>query len=117
MSDSTLSISGIHAFGRHGASHGERDEPQEFVVDLEVVVSVAADELEATADYRDLAATARSVVEGASFVLLETLADGVASAVLRSSERVQRVTAKVHKPRAARSIEADDVAATGSAHR
>jgi dihydroneopterin aldolase len=115
MIESTIAISGIRASGRHGASAGERDDPQEFVVDLQVAVAAADDELEATADYRALAAAARSVVEGASFVLLETLADAVASAVVRSSGQVRRVTAIVHKPRAARAVEADDVSATGTA--
>ena len=30
----TIHLVSIHAFGRHGASPGERDTPQEFVIDV-----------------------------------------------------------------------------------
>ncbi len=109
-----LFLSGIRASGRHGANEGERDEPQEFVVDLDVEVDAAEDELGATADYRELAATAREVVEKESFVLLETLAEAVAT---RAAELpgALRATAVVHKPAAMRSIGIDGVAAAASA--
>ncbi|MDP9243109.1 MAG: dihydroneopterin aldolase [Actinomycetota bacterium] len=111
-----LFLSGIRASGRHGANEGERDEPQEFVVDLDVEVDAAEDELGATADYRELAATAREVVEKESFVLLETLAEAVAT---RAAELpgALRATAVVHKPAAMRSIGIDGVAAAASAGR
>jgi dihydroneopterin aldolase len=111
-----LFISGIRASGRHGANEGERDEPQEFVVDLDVEVEAAADELGATADYRELAATAREVVGRESFVLLETLAEAVAT---RAAELPGALSATVvvHKPAAMRSIGIDGVAAAASAGR
>jgi dihydroneopterin aldolase len=111
-----LFLSGIRASGRHGANEGERDQAQEFVVDLDVEVEVSADELDATADYRKLAASAREVVEQESFVLLETLAEAVAT---RAAElpRALRATAVVHKPAAMRSIGIDGVAAAASAGR
>jgi dihydroneopterin aldolase len=111
-----LFLSGIRASGRHGANEGERDEPQEFVVDLDVEVEAAADELGATADYRELAATAREVVEKESFVLLETLAGAVATRAVELPGAL-RATAIVHKPAAMRSIGIDGVAAAASAGR
>jgi dihydroneopterin aldolase len=108
-----IALTGIRASGRHGVDEAERMEAQEFVIDLEVVVSVDRDELDGTADYRVLAQTARDVVEGQSFSLLETLADAVAHAAYEQ-ESVEEVTAVVHKPRAARSIGADDVSATAT---
>ena len=51
----TLRITGILASGRHGASSGERDQPQDFVVDLEVEVAPETDELDRTVDYREIA--------------------------------------------------------------
>jgi dihydroneopterin aldolase len=108
--DVELTLRGIRARGRHGASPGETDRPQEFVVDLEVVVDVGADRLDATADYRALARTARAAVEDEPVVLLETLAGRVADAVARL-DRVVRVRAIVHKLRAAESVEAEDVSA------
>jgi dihydroneopterin aldolase len=103
-------LTGIRAAGRHGASPGERLESQEFVVDLDVLVTVAEDSLDATVDYRVLADTARQMVAGASFELLESLADAVARAVFQFSP-VARATVVVHKPRAAQSAGADDVSA------
>lgn len=107
----TLRITGITASGRHGASTGERDQAQEFVVDLEVEVAPAADEIGATADYREIAHTVRRTVDQRSFALLETVAQEVAEAV-RSLPGVLGVRAVVHKPRAANRLGVDDVSAT-----
>ena len=104
-------LTGIAASGRHGANPGERDAPQAFVVDLDVEVEVDGDELAATADYRALAVVARTAVAGGSFDLLETLAAEVARTVLESAPAARRVRAVVHKPAAARSMGAADVAA------
>ncbi|MFL5766347.1 MAG: dihydroneopterin aldolase [Actinomycetota bacterium] len=111
-----LFLSGIRASGKHGANDGERDQPQEFVVDLDVEVDPDADDLDATADYRALAETARAVVEQESFVLLERLAQAVADRTVKDGA-VRYVTAVVHKPAAMRSIGIDGVAAAASAGR
>jgi dihydroneopterin aldolase/2-amino-4-hydroxy-6-hydroxymethyldihydropteridine diphosphokinase len=111
-----LFLSGIRASGRHGANAGERDAPQEFVVDLDVEVEPTADDLDATADYRTLAATAREVVEEESFLLLESLAQSVASRLVQLPG-ARHATAVVHKPAAMRSIGIDGVAAAASAGR
>jgi dihydroneopterin aldolase len=113
MSRSLITISGVEAAGRHGANEGERLEPQPFLVDLEVVVTVDGDELEATADYRALTNAAREAVAGESVTLLETLAEAVAAAVFQF-ESVEEVTATVHKPRAAEAMGAIDVAASAT---
>ena len=110
MASFRVSLRGIRAEGRHGANPGERLASQAFVVDLDVVVDVEEDALDATADYRALVDAARDAVAGNSFELLETLADAVARAVY-ASEPVRRVVAVVHKPAAAGSIGIEDVAA------
>jgi dihydroneopterin aldolase len=111
-----LFLTGITAQGRHGVNPGEKDEPQDFVVDLDVEVGVADDKLSSTADYRSLIRTARETVEQGSFDLLETLAHAVADAVV-ALDGVVRVNAVVHKPGAARSNEVQGVAAAASAER
>lgn len=111
-----LFLTGITARGRHGANPGEKDEPQDFVVDLDVEVEVADDRLASTADYRSLIRAARETVEHGSFDLLETLAHAVADAVLAQAG-VVRVNAVVHKPGAARSNDVQGVAAAASAER
>ena len=111
-----LFLTGISAQGRHGANPGEKDEPQGFVLDLDVEVEVAEDRLASTADYRSLIRTARETVEQGSFDLLETLAHAVAAAVV-NQDGVVRVNAVVHKPSAARSNDVQGVAAAASAER
>lgn len=113
MSTSRLFLTGIAVAGRHGANPGERDQPQDFVVDLDVEVEVGADALEGTADYRTLIRTAREVVAETSFQLLESVAGAVAEAVSRLPG-VIRATAIVHKPAAARSNEVQGVAAAAT---
>jgi 7,8-dihydroneopterin aldolase/epimerase/oxygenase len=103
-----ITLKGIQAEGRHGANPGERRTLQAFVVDLDVVVDVDEDALDATADYRALTDAARQTVAQGSFELLETLADAVARAVYAHGP-VRRVVAVVHKPGAAASMGIDDV--------
>jgi dihydroneopterin aldolase len=107
---SRVSLAGIVAEGRHGANPGERDAPQEFLVDLDIVLSIDDDDLDQTLDYRAAADMARDVVAGTSFVLLESLAYAVARAVYQF-EPVASVRAVVHKPAAADSIGVEDVSA------
>jgi dihydroneopterin aldolase len=102
-------LTGIRASGRHGASPGERDQPQELVVDLAVTVDPSGDHLEDTADYRELAEAARSTIESESHQLLESIARSVVDAV-RRDPRVLSVTAVVHKPAAAARLDLADVA-------
>ena len=113
MTMSRLFLTGITASGRHGANPGEKDKPQDFVIDLDVEVEVARDDLDATADYRDLIRTARATVTEGSFDLLEALAAAVASAVA-GHPGVVRATAIVHKPAAARSNDVQGVAAAAT---
>src|SRR5919197_4738119 len=79
MVTSRLFLTGITCSGRHGATPGEKDEPQDFVVDLDDEVEAGGDELGPTADYRTAIETARATVEGESFDLLESLAKAVAN--------------------------------------
>lgn len=105
---SVISVDGIRALGRHGANPGEQLEVQEFLVDVEVWVDVERDSLTATVDYRAIVARVRDAIETTSFVLLESLAEAVATALIEL-EPVLRATAVVHKPGAARSLGVADV--------
>ena len=113
MTTSRLFLTGIDAAGRHGANPGERDQPQTFVVDLDVEVTVTADHVDGTSDYRTLIRTAREVVEQTTFELLESVATAVATAVAARSG-VVRATAIVHKPAAAASSRVQGVAAAAT---
>jgi dihydroneopterin aldolase len=114
VSPARLFLSGIRAEGRHGARPGEKDEPQPFVVDLDLEVDVGDDSIEATADYREITDAVREIVEHGSFDLIETMADAIARRVA-SAPRVVSVTAVVHKPNAAGRLAIDGVAAAATA--
>jgi dihydroneopterin aldolase len=109
-----LFLSGIRATGRHGARPGEKDEPQDFVVDLDIEVHVGDDDIGGTADYRGITEAVRAIVERRSFDLIESMAAAIADDVL-GIERVARVTAVVHKPNAAGRLGIDGVAAAVTA--
>jgi dihydroneopterin aldolase len=110
MTTARLFLSGIAASGHHGARPGEKDEPQDFVVDLDLEVEVGDDAIGATADYRLLSEAVRAVIVGGSYDLIEAMARDVAERVL-TFDHVTRVSAVVHKPNAARRLGIDGVAA------
>jgi dihydroneopterin aldolase len=111
---SRLFLSGIAANGRHGARPGEKDEPQPFVVDLDLEVEVAQDHIEATADYRGITGAVKAVIEDGSFDLIESMAQAIAERIL-SMPHITRVTALVHKPNAALRLGIDGVTAAATA--
>jgi dihydroneopterin aldolase len=95
-----IELRGMAFQGRHGVRPGERAEPQEFRVDIEVEADLgqagASDRLEDTVDYSRLRAIAREVVEGPSHQLLEALASAIAQRALQV-ERVESVAVRVAK--------------------
>jgi dihydroneopterin aldolase len=113
-----LSLLDMRFEGRHGAVEGEQEEPQPFEVDvvLHADLSLAAegDELSATVDYRIIAELARSVVEGPSVTLIETLAGDIARDVLDATDPalVDAVEVSVRKPQAALDVELETVEAS-----
>lgn len=106
-----LQLIGIRAQGHHGARPHEKDVAQPFVVDLELDVDVAADDIDATADYRGVTEAVRAVVADRSFDLIEVLAAEIAAVAL-SFPHVVRATAIVHKPDAATRLDIDGVSAS-----
>jgi dihydroneopterin aldolase len=107
-------LSGIHAEGRHGARPGEKDEPQPFVVDLDLDVEVDGDAVGETTDYRTIVEAVRSMVTDSSFDLIESMARAIAEAVA-AMPRVLRASVVVHKPNAAGRLGIDGVAAAAEA--
>ena len=105
-----LRITGIRAEGRHGASPGETDRSQPFVVDLELEVEATGDSVDRTADYREVVATVRRVVEAESHSIIETIAGRIAEEVAAIGGAVS-CRAVVHKPEAASRLGVSDVSA------
>lgn len=105
-----LFLSGIRAEGRHGARPGEQDNPQPFVIDLDLEVVVGEDTIDETADYRGVTDQVRAIVQERSFDLIESMGASIADACLAFGA-VTRATVVVHKPNAAARLGIDGVAA------
>ena len=95
-----LILSGLTAFGYHGNKPAERKLGQTFTADLEVTIdsrkAAATDRIEYTISYPLLEKTARKILEGEPANLLETVAERIATAILKHRE-VIRVTVRVSK--------------------
>ena len=111
MSD-TVRLVGLRGRGRHGWFAHERDDGQDFVVDVELEIdtraAAASDDLADTVDYGALGAGVVSVVEGDPVRLIETLAQRIADVCLADG-RVEAVLVTVHKPQAPLTVPFDDV--------
>ena len=95
-----LVLSGLTAFGYHGNKPAERTLGQVFTADLEVTIdtrnAAATDRIEDTISYPLLEKTARQILEGTSANLLETVAERIATAILKHPQVIQ-VTVRVSK--------------------
>ena len=84
----------------HGLLEQERAAPQPFEIDLDLFLDTAvaggADDIGATADYAAAVDAAVGVLAGPPRLLLESLAEAVAAAVLED-RRVDVVTVAVRK--------------------
>lgn len=110
MSD-TVRIKGVRGHGAHGVLPEEKRRAQPFVVDVEMEVEpAAADSIECTVSYADVAADALAVVEGESADLVETLAARIAERVL--ARGALRAAVTVHKPEAPVGVPFSDVSVT-----
>ncbi|MDF2509792.1 MAG: diguanylate cyclase [Microbacterium sp.] len=108
-------LTGLTVFGRHGVYAHEREEGQDFTIDLRLRLSLeqaaASDDVTDTVHYGELAEKVAAVVVGEPVNLIETLAERIASTALED-ERVQNVTVTVHKPHAPIPLSFADVAVT-----
>lgn len=105
-----IELRGMSFHGRHGVRDAERDQPQEFKVDIKINADLAeagrSDRLADTIDYTQVRAAARDVIEGESKKLLESLATAIAERILRMP-RVEAVSVRVAKrPASMQPIEA-----------
>jgi len=86
--------------GRHGVRPAEREQTQEFVVDVDVECDLGeasrTDRLADTIDYKQIHAIAKEAIEGESHNLLESLAGGIADRVLKLP-RVEAVSVSIAK--------------------
>src|SRR5262249_17851960 len=95
-------LSGMVFLAQHGVNEREKIEEQRFEVDVELALDTApaakTDDLAKTVDYRGVYETTRRVVEETTLELIESLADGIARALLAQDARVEAVVVRVRKP-------------------
>lgn len=110
-----IQLTGLTVFGRHGVFDHERENGQDFVIDLrlhlELADAAASDDVADTVHYGELAEKVAAVVAGEPVDLIETLAERISDVVLED-QRVQLVSVTVHKPHAPIPLTFSDVAVT-----
>lgn len=98
-----ITLTGLRVRGRHGVYPVEREQGQDFVVDvaleLDLAPAAASDDVADTVHYGELAERLVAIVAGEPVRLIETLADRLATACL-ADPRVAAATVTVHKPQA-----------------
>jgi len=115
-----IRLTGLTVFGRHGVFEHEREDGQEFVIDLRLRLALAdaaaSDDVVDTVHYGELAEQVAAVVGGEPVNLIETLAHRIADVML-ADPRVNDVDVTVHKPHAPIPLTFSDVAVTISRSR
>jgi dihydroneopterin aldolase len=105
-----ITLTGISEYGRHGVYPHEKQNKQNFIVDLILDVKriSEADQLETTVDYGVLSGAVREIVASTEFDLIESLAAAIAAYCIQN-QLIHKVTVIVHKPEAAKSLGITDV--------
>ena len=110
-----ITLTGVRVRAHHGVFDFEREQGQEFVIDVAVAVDLAAaasgDDLARTVHYGELAEAVADAVRRDPVDLIETVAERVAAVAL-AYPAVEEVEVTVHKPEAPISVPFDDVAVT-----
>ena len=110
-----ITLTGVRVRAHHGVYDFEREQGQEFVIDVSVAVDLSAatsgDDLGATVHYGELAEAVVAAVERDPVDLIETVAERVAAVAL-DYPAVDEVEVTVHKPEAPISVPFTDVAVT-----
>ena len=110
-----ITLTGVRVRAHHGVFDVEREQGQEFVIDVSVAVDVSAaasgDDLGRTVHYGELAEAVVAAVERDPVDLIETVAERVAAVAL-AHPAVEEVEVTVHKPQAPIRVPFADVAVT-----
>ena len=110
-----ITLTGVRVRAHHGVFDFEREQGQEFVIDVSVAVDLSAaasgDDLGRTVHYGELAEAVVAAVERDPVDLIETVAERVAAVAL-AHPAVEEVEVTVHKPEAPIRVPFADVAVT-----
>jgi len=112
MSTDSITLTGLRITAHHGVFDFERENGQEFVIDVTVWLDFRAaasgDDLTRTIHYGELAVEVADAVRRDPVDLIETLAERIADVVL-AHDAAERVRVTVHKPQAPIEIPFADV--------
>lgn len=110
-----IELTGLSAHANHGVFNHERENGQEFIVDvvlgLELENAAKSDDLADTVDYGALANQVHAILTDEPVNLIETLALRIVEACL-GHDRVGWASATVHKPEAPIEVAFSNVAVT-----
>ncbi len=95
----TVLLQGLRVFGRHGVYAHEKEQGQDFLFDVELLVGNrgVSDRLEDAVDYREVALAVQEMSDARSYDLLEALATEIADELLRRF-RAEAAVVRVSKP-------------------
>jgi len=111
-----ITLTGLHVHGNHGVFDHEKQDGQDFLVDvtvwLELAPAASTDALADTVDYGELAKRVAAIVAGPSRDLIETVATETAEDLMRWDPRLHAAEVTIHKPNAPIELPFADVAVT-----
>lgn len=94
---------GLRFRGCHGVLAYEREQAQEFIIDLDLYLDLKnagmTDDIKDTVDYASVFHHVQKIVEGESYKLIESLAENIAAVLLKEFP-LQAVEITVYKPEA-----------------
>ena len=95
-------VKGLKLFAFHGVNPEEKENGQEFVIDLTASLSLTVpcvtDNVEDTVSYAKIIKTVKRVFLEEKYDLLEKAAQVIAEAVLNEYDKISEVTVTVKKP-------------------
>lgn len=110
-----ITLTGLRVFAHHGVFEHEKQEGQEFLIDVVAWVDLSAagrsDDLTRTVHYGELAEAVVAEASVNPVDLIETVAERVAAVVL-SFGAVSKTHVTVHKPHAPLTVPFQDVSVT-----
>ncbi len=112
MSTDSITLTGIRVNAHHGVYDFERENGQDFVVDVTVWLDLArasaSDDVGETIHYGELAVEVAEAARENPVDLIETVAERIAAVVL-AHKPAEKVRVTVHKPSAPISVPFTDV--------
>lgn len=97
-----ITLKNMRFWGYMGVYNYEREEGQEFAVDLILgfnhIDGTKSDRLEDTVDYGQVYSVVKKIVEGENFHLIEAVAQAVVKEIFSHFDRIDAVEVTVQKP-------------------